>query len=248
MIIWNKVCFKNVERINYLYNVLNQKLITVPAAPTFVENINNEYYWNAIRSADFNIFDSSLFAILCRLKGYRIYKYSGYQLIKDTLLYLKHNKLRLLLVNPNQISSTINKKYIIEKTMLNDEDIISYNAPVYPKNEKIIDYNLLQLIESNEPNLIIINIAGGKQEILGAFLKKNLTFHSTILCSGAAIAYFTGEQAPITNWIDKMHLGWFARILCNPKRYFKRYLNAFRFIPLFYQYKIEEREGTRKRH
>jgi len=241
MIIWNKVRFKNSARINYILDILSQKLITVPAAPAFIENINNEYYWNALQSADFNVIDSSLFAILCRLKGYQIHKYSGYQLIKDTLLYLKQNKLRVLLVNTNQLSGNINKKYFLEKTMLDDEDIICYNAPFYSKNENINDYDLLHLVELKKPVLIIINIAGGKQEVLGAFLKQNLTFQSTILCTGAAISFFTGEQAPIPNWVDRMHLGWFARILFNPKIYLKRYLNAFRFILLFYKYPIEER-------
>ena len=86
----------------------------------------------------------------------------------------------------------------------------------------------------------MMNIGGGKQEILGFYLKKNLKFKTPIYCTGGAIAFFTGNQAPINRLIDKLYLGWFFRILFNPNIYLLRYLGSFKlfFIVLFSKIKV----------
>jgi len=129
-----------------------------------------------------------------------------------------------------------------------------YLAPVYAgsKDSPIEDPTLLKCIRSTSPDWVILCIAGGKQEKLGLFLRDALrnkrqgtsakeqkdsdrfqTHHSTsrlpaILCTGAAIAFFTGGQARIPQWVDRLYLGWLARILKSPKKYFYRYFQALR--------------------
>ena len=80
-----------------------------------------------------------------------------------------------------------------------------------------------------------MNIGGGKQEILAFYLKKNLKFKTSIYCTGGAIAFFTGNQAPINKLIDNLYLGWFFRTLFNPNIYLLRYLiqQLFLVILLF---------------
>ena len=62
----------------------------------------------------------------------------------------------------------------------------------------------------------------GIQEVLGLYLKKKLKFKVTILCTGGAISFFTGDQAPINIFIDKYYLGWLVRLFFNPFIFFKR--------------------------
>ena len=236
---WNKIKFINKFKIKFEKDILTKKLVTVPAAPAFVENKSNVFYWKALRAADFCVIDSSLFAILARLTGLKIFKFSGFQLIKESISYLHKKRIKILLVNPGEESGQINKSYLLNNTKLEIDDICSYSAPIYPKHQLIEDFQLLDLANLNKPRLIIINIAGGKQEVLGHFLKQHLSFPTTIICTGAAISFFTGEQANIPNWVDKMHLGWLARIIQSPNMYLLRYLRAFRFIPMFFKYKIE---------
>ena len=90
-----------------------------------------------------------------------------------------------------------------------------------------------------KPDFILNNIGGGTQEILGLYLKKNIKFKTTILCTGGAISFFTGDQAPINNLIDKFYLGWLVRLIFNPLIFFKRYLIALRLIPLVLFNKVE---------
>lgn len=117
---------------------------------------------------------------------------------------------------------------------------MQYVAPIYPK-DNIVDYKLLNILENLKPKFILINLGGGVQERLGLFLKNNLSYKPSIICTGAAIAFFTGNQGKTPVWFDKLCLGWLFRCISNPKLYIKRYYNALRLIPLMvYIKKMED--------
>ena len=109
--------------------------------------------------------------------------------------------------------------------------VYNYLAPDY-NTDNLFDKKLLDLIKKVRPNFILTNIGGGKQEILGLYLKKNLKFDTTILCTGGAISFFTKDQAPINKLIDELYLGWLLRLILNPLVFFKRYLYGLRLIPM----------------
>ena len=96
----------------------------------------------------------------------------------------------------------------------------------------MFDKKLLDIIKKKKPDYILTNIGGGVQEVLGLYLKKNLKYKSTILCTGAAISFFTGDQAPINSFIDKYYLGWFVRLIFNPYIFFRKYMIGLKLIPM----------------
>ena len=73
-------------------------------------------------------------------------------------------------------------------------------------------------------------MGGGVQEILGLYLKKNLKKKTKIICTGAAISFFTKDQAPINQIFDRFFLGWLIRILFKPGVYLPRYLKDYKFL------------------
>ena len=85
---------------------------------------------------------------------------------------------------------------------------------IIPK--KINDITLIRKIKQFKPQIILINLGGGTQEILGSYIIKKINFKTRIICTGAAISFFTGDQAPINDFIDKFYLGWLVRIIFNP--------------------------------
>ena len=109
--------------------------------------------------------------------------------------------------------------------------IYNYIATKY-NSSKLADKKLLNLIDKVKPNFILINIGGGTQEVLGLYLRENLKFKPTILCTGAAISFFTKDQAPINNFIDRFYLGWLLRLIFNPIIFFKRYILGLKLIPM----------------
>jgi N-acetylglucosaminyldiphosphoundecaprenol N-acetyl-beta-D-mannosaminyltransferase len=92
------------------------------------------------------------------------------------------------------------------------------------------DSELLAKIIARKPRTIFIQLGGGVQERLGLFLRNKLSFPTTILCTGAALAFLSGEQVKIPNWADRLYLGWLLRCCAKPTVFVPRYLNAFRLI------------------
>ena len=115
--------------------------------------------------------------------------------------------------------------------------IYSHIAPKY-KIENIQDVKILKKLKKVKPDYIVTNIGGGVQEILAIYLKKNLKHKTTILCTGAAISFFTKDQAPINSLIDQLFLGWFVRLIFNPFIFFKRYFLSLKLIPMVFFNKI----------
>ena len=121
-----------------------------------------------------------------------------------------------------QISNFLNRIKIFLRG-LGVKKIYNYLAPNY-KIKNLSDEKLLNQIRKIRPDFILTNIGGGRQEILGLYLKSNLKIKTTILCTGAAISFFTKDQAPINSFIDKFYLGWFVRLMFNPLVFSKKIL------------------------
>ena len=98
---------------------------------------------------------------------------------------------------------------------------------------------MLKIINKIKPNHILINIGGGTQEVLGFYLKKKIDYKCNILCTGAAISYFTKDQAPMNDFIDSLYLGWLIRIIFKPSIFLPRYLMALKLFNLVLNNKVK---------
>ena len=232
-----QVIFKNIKFINIndetFKKIISKKgYFVFPAAPALAQIEHQKNYYTSLKHSDFALFDSGLFVILLKiLKGINVKKFSGYKFLKFFFEYLKINKDKsILCIDPDKDNSKSNKSFLKK---IGVKNINSYVAPHYNQN-KLKDKKLIKLINKIKPNYILTNIGGGTQEILGLYLKKNIKKKCTIICTGAAIAFFTGKQAPINSLIDKFYLGWLVRLIFNPIFYTKRYINAFKLISLVF--------------
>ena len=50
---------------------------------------------------------------------------------------------------------------------------------------------------------------------------------------------FTGDQAPINNFIDKFYIGWLVRLVLNPVLYLRRFSKAYYLINIVRNGKIK---------
>jgi len=203
------------------------KFMVVPSGPGLATIDKDLRYANAVTNCDFAIPDSGFMVLLLRmLKGIKIKKLSGYGFLR--IFFKKEfNKNELFLIDPNKEDSKINNLYLNEIGIPIDR---SYHcvAPIYG-NGKIEDKALLNRLNTltTKPKYIMINLGSGVQEPLGYYLKQNLDFNPGIICTGAAISFFTGSQANISPLIDKLGLGWFWRCIKRPTVFIPRYINSF---------------------
>ena len=124
----------------------------------------------------------------------------------------KEKKLNTILLNSNKFQ--FHKHYI---------------CPIY--NPKLVhDKILIKIINNYKPEVVIINIAGGVQEPLALYLQQNTNVKFVTICSGAAMGFFSGMQAPISKFVDKYYLGWLARLIYNPFLFLPRLTKSLLLI------------------
>jgi len=236
-----KILFKNIifNKFKFFYFNLNLEsgLYVFPSAPGLSNLKDNPIYHQALINSDFVFFDSGYFVLLLKLfKGIKVNKFSGYKFIILFLNYLQNKSAyKLFVIEPSDEISYINKAYFDKN---NIKVLSQFIAPFYDKKVKIDDYELLDILNKKKPDYILINLGSETQEILGYYLKNNLNYKPVIICTGAALSFLTGEQAPVTKWIDKMYLGWLWRCIYNPKVFIPRYLSAFKLAKLVIQSKV----------
>ena len=236
-IIFKKIRFNNIDAKNFDRCISKKGLFVFPAGPALASIQKSNEYYKSIQRADLVFFDSGFFVLLLKIfKNINVKKFSGYKFLGLFFDYLKLNKKKSIFsIDPSFKFSKSNKSYFKN---LGLKKIYNYIAPKYNSSE-LTDKKLLNLLNKVKPNFILINIGGGTQEILGLYLKEKLGFKPTILCTGAAISFFTKDQAPINNFVDRFYLGWFLRLIFNPLIFFKRYIFGLKLIPMVIFSKIK---------
>lgn len=229
-IIFKNIKFNNLDHKNFNKLIIKKGLFVFPAGPALASIEKSVDYYNSLKKADFVFFDSGLFVILLRIfKNINVRKFSGYKFLNLFFTFVKNNKkIKIFCVDPNPKFLNSNQSFFKN---LGVKKIYNYLAPKY-SSRNLLDKKLLKLVNKKKPDFIIINIGGGKQEILGLHLKKKMKNKVTILCTGGAISFFTGDQAPINNFIDKYYLGWLIRFIYSPIVFFKRYFLGLKLIPM----------------
>ena len=228
----------NYKRLISLLN--SGGLFVVPSGPGLSTVGKDKRYTNAVQNADYAIPDSGYMVLLLRmLRGIKINKFSGYNLLKN-FFKEKFCKNDLFLIDPNEEESKLNNDYL-NNIGIPIEKSYQYVAPRYG-DYKIADRVLLNRLNTlrEKPKYIMINLGSGVQEPLGYYLIQNLKFRPGIICTGAAISFFTGSQAKISPLIDKLGLGWLWRSIKTPSVFIPRYLKAFSLFNLILKSDIEE--------
>lgn len=210
-------------------------LLVVPAAPALINIKKDVSYYNSLINADIVIPDSGYMTLVWNLSHRKkINRISGLEFLRTFFEDTDAKKSAVILVNPTEKEAKSNNEYLNSIGFsLNETN--SYLAPFYDKQD-VKDKVLLELLEKQRPQYVLINIGGGTQEKLGSWLKKNLSYKPAIICTGAAIAFLTGQQATIPNWADKFYLGWLMRCIQNPKLYVPRYFGSFGLMGIMLRY------------
>lgn len=211
-------------------------LILAPSGPGLSELGNSPQYDDALRNADINLIDSGYLALLWKKRtGISLQRHSGLKFIKalieDTRFKSETNQIWVM---PGKKHVSPTRSYLVKSGIELPKEVF-YEAPLYDL-KSIEDSTLLRIIREKQPRYIILCIAGGKQEVLGRWLRQNIDYKPAIICIGAAIAFLSGQQANIPPWADRVYLGWLFRILQDPTTFLPRYWKARKLKSLINKY------------
>ena len=207
-------------------------LCVAPSGPGLAGDLTScSSYAEALTQADLVLPDSGLMCLWTKLFFSRpIRRISGLAFLRA---YLKEGGEDLqdsFWIMPDHGQSIENVKWLREEIGFAPEEESIYVAPRYERIGPIEDLVLLERIKERKPSHVFIQLGGGVQERLGFFLRQNLVSRPAILCTGAALAFLSGEQAEIPDWADRLYLGWLLRCFSSPEVFVPRYLKAFRLI------------------
>lgn len=206
-------------------------LLVVPAAPALKDLETDEAYREALVGADVAIADSAFMVLAWNaLERDSMTRLSGLEYLVELLK--REDALR-----PGNSVWVMAGKNSAERNLawLKAQGIevpaeCAYLAPMYGK--PLEDPALVSLLERIKPQHVVVTIGGGKQELLGLYLKQHLSYAAAIHCIGAAIAFLSGDQVRIPMWADRFYLGWLFRVVSRPRVYGPRYWGAFRLYGL----------------
>jgi UDP-N-acetyl-D-mannosaminuronic acid transferase (WecB/TagA/CpsF family) len=212
-------------------------LIVAPSGPGLATLPEDAVYHAALQAADVRLLDSGLLAWLWELKNHRkLSRVSGYHFLCQLLTMPEVAEPGASLwVAPTPEAAARTRAWLAEHLGLQTPSEAWHIAPAYD-SANVTDGPLLARAITRRPRFIFIGVGGGPQEKLGAWLKSRLDYRPAILCTGAAIAFLTGEQARIPDWADRARLGWLFRCLQNPRRFVPRYWQARRLVSLYRQW------------
>jgi len=211
-------------------------LIVVPAAPALKNMPHDREYREALLGADLALTDSSFMVLIWNLLHHEsIRRVSGLKYLRELLrqpeVRLPHNTFWIM-ANPE--SAATNVRWLRGQGIdVGTDDF--YIAPSYGGSTE--DPELLAMLGSRQPRNIIVTLGGGTQERLGLYLKRHLDYRPAIHCTGAAIAFLSGDQVRIPDWADRSCLGWLFRCISSPKLYGKRYWEARKLASLMVHYR-----------
>ena len=211
--------------------------LVAPSGTCFSRLRHDTAYRQAVTRADLAIPDSGAMVLLWRiLRGRKITRISGLKYLQRLLATLKgegEGTSEVFWVMPGERPRQKLLDWSRQETFgVKIEDC--YVAPQY--GMEIEDRPLLALVEERRPAHVVIAIGSGPQERLGHYLRENLSYRPAIHCTGAALGFVTGDQKPIPDWADRFYLGWFLRLLAQPRRFIPRLWNAHELPWLIWKY------------
>lgn len=126
-------------------------------------------------------------------------------------------------------------KEAVQKKFGNNNVVGTYCPPFRPMTESEM-IALGNAITESGADMVWVAVGCPKQEKLTYALKK-YTHTKFIIAVGAAFDFHTDRVKQAPSWVQNMGMEWFFRLLMEPKRLYKRYLEI---IPLFIWLNLKE--------
>jgi N-acetylglucosaminyldiphosphoundecaprenol N-acetyl-beta-D-mannosaminyltransferase len=126
-------------------------------------------------------------------------------------------------------------KIAVEEKFGNTNVVGTYCPPYLEVNN--YDYTkIAKLIDNTRANIIWIGLSTPKQELFAIRLAGN-TNSNFIITVGAAFDFHTNKVKQAPAFVQKIGMEWFFRLIMEPKRLYKRYLEI---VPLFIFLNVKE--------
>ncbi|WP_425390058.1 WecB/TagA/CpsF family glycosyltransferase [Ekhidna sp.] len=210
------------------------KCISATGAHGLVTSVRDNRFREILLSFNTNLPDGMPGVWVGRLKGAKEMKRCyGPDFFEETMRASANSNLTHYLCGGNEGVADSLKEVCENKFGAN---IVGTFCPPFLQ-VKDYDYEeIAEQINQSNADIVWIGLSSPKQEAFASNLSK-FTSVSYICCVGAAFDFHIGNVKQAPNWIQKIGMEWFFRLLMEPKRLWKRYIEI---VPLFIYYNFAE--------
>lgn len=219
-------CFEG-SRSNYC--------VSATGAHGLVHAQKNPEFAAILKSFYLNLPDGMPGVWVGKLKGARSMKRCyGPDFFKSMMIHSKEHDIKHFFCGGNEgVADEL--KEAVQKKFGNEKVVGTYCPPFL--NVLKYDYEAIaKKINATGANIVWIGLSTPKQEQFAHQLSK-FTKVNFIICVGAAFDFHTDKVKQAPKILQKIGLEWFFRLMMEPKRLYKRYLEI---VPLFIYYNLKE--------
>lgn len=222
--------------LNEIYHSSRKNyLVSATGSHGLVFSRKNIYFKQILETFHLNLPDGMPSVWIGKLKGSNeMQRCYGPDFLKEAIIETKNKKINHFFCGGKEgVAEEL--KRVCEKKFGNYNIVGTYSPPFREMTDNELK-ELAEKINKVNTNIVWIGLSTPKQEIFAYRLSKftNVNFICTV---GAAFDFHTGKVKQAPKWIQRIGMEWFFRLLMEPKRLWKRYLEI---VPLFIWYNLIE--------
>ncbi|WP_058997720.1 WecB/TagA/CpsF family glycosyltransferase [Leptolyngbya sp. NIES-2104] len=215
----------NLTMIELLEKLRLGGIVFTPNVDHLMKLQRDPEFYRAYQGVDFKVCDSRVLVYASYFLGTPVQeKISGSDLFPAFYMYYRNDpgvKIFLLGAAPGiaeAARSRINAK-------VGREIVVAAHSPSFgfEKNEAECQA-IIEMINRSGATVLAIGVGAPKQELWITRYKDQLPNVKTFLAIGATIDFEAGTVQRSPQWMSNVGLEWLFRILCEPRRLWKRYL------------------------
>ena len=174
--------------------------------------------WQAYEAAALRLCDSRILALLANRSGIRLPVVPGSDLTARLLTSPAIAGWRIALVGgtPAQLAWLEHERP--------DCLWLQHAPPMGVRKNVRAQDEIIAFLAAAQPQLVLFAIGAPQSELVASRAALSGTCQGVGLCIGASIEFLTGEKRRAPLLWQKLHLEWAFRLLCEPRRLWRRYL------------------------
>jgi N-acetylglucosaminyldiphosphoundecaprenol N-acetyl-beta-D-mannosaminyltransferase len=214
----------NLSKSEFLNN-LHSGIVFTPNVDHLIKLQKDPDFVEAYSTSNYKLCDSQILLYASRFLGTPIKeKISGSDLLPAFYYHHQHDEnIKIFLLGAAEgVARTAQAK--INKKIGREMVIATYSPPFGFENDETECSHILDMINNSGASVLVIGVGAPKQEKWLYKYKDMLPNIRIFMALGATIDFEAENVKRAPKWISKIGIEWLFRLICEPKRLWKRYL------------------------
>lgn len=241
---------KYIEKLNLISNdkkvieeLLDEKNISLKQCiflntHSYVETLKNNIFMKSVLRSKYVFADGIGIHLASKLffNKLNLQRITGYDFFENLLMTINNSQKnkKLFFIGGEKSNLLILKEKIVNEYKNIKSENIRILSPPFGENFKFRDEDIIENINSFDPDIIFVGLGAPKQEIWSYLNIKKINCVNYINI-GAAFNFFTGLEKRAPHLLRKYGFEWLFRLLITPKKIYKRvFVSGAIFIYFFF--------------